>query len=213
MQLAIVGRYASMCPQRVALIVFAICAVTFSFLAHGSEPLPQTSQSAAAKRSLSATTGSASAVDPHRLSEFAIGPSLEPPLSQIDVTSPFGWRINPVLKTRMFHKGVDYGALEGTPVHAAQDGEVEAMEGRRHFGFYVRMRHGRLLETAYGHLMSFMPGLHRGSVLRCGDIIGFVGATGLATGPHLHYEVILDGKAIDPSRFNQKKYLHLAVLN
>jgi murein DD-endopeptidase MepM/ murein hydrolase activator NlpD len=124
--------------------------------------------------------------------------ALKPPLLSTRITSSFGWRINPVFKRRMFHRGTDYGAPDGTPVHAAQDGEIEMMEGHQNFGFYVRMRHGHSLETAYGHLLKFMPGLHRGSFVRCGDIIGFVGATGMATGPHLHYEVLVGGQPIDP---------------
>jgi murein DD-endopeptidase MepM/ murein hydrolase activator NlpD len=120
------------------------------------------------------------------------------PLKNLAVSSPYGMRINPALRVRLFHRGVDYAAPVGTPVYAAQDGVVEMMEGRRNFGFYVRMSHGAGVETGYAHLLRFMPGLHRGSVLRRGDVIGFVGATGLATGAHLHFEVLVQGQPVDP---------------
>ena len=100
----------------------------------------------------------------------------------------------------MFHAGVDLAAPDGTPVHAAQDGTVEVMEGVGHFGFCVRLRHDHGVETEYAHMLHFMPGLHRGSVIRRGDVIGFVGATGRATGAHLHYEVLVNGAPVDPMR-------------
>jgi len=120
------------------------------------------------------------------------------PLRNLAISSPYGMRINPALKVRLFHRGVDYAAPVGTPVYAAQDGVVEMMEGRRNYGFYVRMGHAAGVETGYAHMLRFMPGLHSGSVLRKGDVIGFVGATGLATGTHLHYEVLVHGQPIDP---------------
>jgi len=120
------------------------------------------------------------------------------PLKNLAISSPYGMRVNPALRVRLFHRGVDYAAPAGTPVYAAQDGVVEMMEGRRNYGFYVRMGHAAGVETGYAHLLRFMPGLHHGSVLRKGDVIGFVGATGLATGTHLHYEVLVHGQPIDP---------------
>lgn len=121
------------------------------------------------------------------------------PLKTLAVSSPYGMRVNPALRRRLFHRGVDYAAPVGTPVYAAQDGVVEMMEGRRNFGFYVRMGHAAGVETGYAHMLRFMPGLHHGSVLRKGDVIGFVGATGLATGTHLHYEVLVHGQTVDPA--------------
>lgn len=138
---------------------------------------------------------------------------LRSPLVYTRITSLYGWRISPVFRRRMFHRGIDLGAPDGTPVHASEDGEIAMMEGRPNFGFYVRIRHGNSLETAYGHLLKFMPGLHRGSVVRRGDVIGFVGATGLATGPHLHFEVLLQGRPIDPEgALGQKGAPHLVGL-
>ncbi|MDI3258167.1 MAG: M23 family metallopeptidase [Sinobacteraceae bacterium] len=124
--------------------------------------------------------------------------SLRQPLLQLSIASPYGMRFDPVFKRRIFHEGVDYAAAPGTPVYAAQTGLVVVMRPIRGYGFYVRMRHAAGVETAYGHLTRFMPGLHAGSMLRCGDVIGFVGATGAATGPHLHFEILVNGRPIDP---------------
>jgi murein DD-endopeptidase MepM/ murein hydrolase activator NlpD len=116
------------------------------------------------------------------------------------VTSPFGWRVHPILKRRRFHKGVDFGAPEGTPVHAAEDGVVEAIGRRGHYGLYLRIRHSGTVETAYAHMASFAPELKPGTVVHRDEVIGAVGRTGWATGPHLYYEVIVDGRRIDPDR-------------
>ena len=124
--------------------------------------------------------------------------ALRPPLLHLQVTSPFGERLNPIMRRTVFHKGVDYGAPTGTPVYAAQFGTVEAVGLQDHSGIFVRLRHSPRVETVYAHLHRIMPGLHRGSILRGGDILGFVGSSGFATGPHLHYEVLLGGKPVNP---------------
>ena len=124
--------------------------------------------------------------------------SLRPPLLHLEVTSPFGERLNPVMRRKVFHKGVDYGAPTGTPVYAAQGGTVEAVGLQNHAGIYVRLRHSQQVETIYAHLHRIMPGLRRGSMLRVGDILGFVGSSGFTTGPHLHYEVLLGGQPVNP---------------
>jgi murein DD-endopeptidase MepM/ murein hydrolase activator NlpD len=126
--------------------------------------------------------------------------SLQAPLLRPRVTSPFGERFNPVMRRKVFHRGVDYGATAGTPVYAAQGGVVEAMGLQDHSGIYVRLRHSEGVETVYAHLHRVMPGLRAGSRLRRGDVLGFVGASGFATGPHLHYEILLRGRPIDPEQ-------------
>jgi murein DD-endopeptidase MepM/ murein hydrolase activator NlpD len=93
-----------------------------------------------------------------------------------------------------------YGAPEGTPVHAAEDGVVESMGRRGHYGLYLRIRHCSTVETAYAHLAGFAPGLHVGSVVSRGEVIASVGHTGWATGSHLYYEVIVDGRRVDPDK-------------
>lgn len=134
--------------------------------------------------------------------------SLKPPLLHLAVSSPYGERLNPVRRTRAFHAGVDYAAPAGTPVYAAQSGTIEALGRKDRSGLYLRLRHSRGVETVYAHLHRFMPGLRPGSYLRGGDIIGFVGASGFATGPHLHYEVVVDGRPVDPVAGDGK---HLAL--
>ena len=119
---------------------------------------------------------------------------------QIDarITSPFGWRIHPVFGDRRFHEGVDFGAPTGTPVVAASDGVIEDIGWRGNYGKYIRLRHDGRLATAYAHLSGFARGLQRGSTVKRGDVIAYVGRSGVATGPHLYYEVLVDGKQIDP---------------
>jgi murein DD-endopeptidase MepM/ murein hydrolase activator NlpD len=126
--------------------------------------------------------------------------TLRSPLSQLSISSPYGTRVHPVKKKKGFHYGVDYVAASGTPIRAAQDGTIRNLGKRRFYGNHLRIDHGHGVETVYGHLLKFMPGLKNGSVIRRGDIIGFVGATGRATGAHLHFEVLANGKQVDPLR-------------
>ena len=116
------------------------------------------------------------------------------------ITSPFGWRIHPVFGDLRFHEGVDFGAPTGTPVVATSDGVIEDIGWRGNYGDYVRLRHDGHLATAYAHLSAVARGLKRGSVVKRGDVIAYVGRTGVATGPHLYYEVLVDGKQIDPMK-------------
>lgn len=134
---------------------------------------------------------------PHESLELQM---LRPPLLHPRITSPFGERLNPIMRRRVMHRGVDYGAPSGTPVYAAQSGTVVMLGMQAHAGIFLRLRHNGRLETVYAHLHRIMPGLHAGSFLRIGDILGFVGASGFATGPHLHFEVLLAGRPVDPER-------------
>ncbi len=120
------------------------------------------------------------------------------PLPGARISSPFGWRVHPVLHKRRFHKGVDYEAALGTPVIAAADGVVEDFGRRGTYGNYIRLRHSDRLETAYAHLAAFSAALTTGMQVHRGDVIGYVGMTGIATGPHLYYELLVDGRQIDP---------------
>jgi len=120
------------------------------------------------------------------------------PLPGARISSPFGWRLHPVLHTVLFHKGVDYEAPFGTPVIAAADGFVEDVGFLGSYGNYIRLRHSIRLETAYAHLSGFAPTVIVGAQVHRGDIIGYVGMTGIATGPHLYFELLVDGRQIDP---------------
>jgi murein DD-endopeptidase MepM/ murein hydrolase activator NlpD len=115
-------------------------------------------------------------------------------------TSPFGWRINPLLHLREMHTGVDWAAPIGTPIFAAGDGTIEWIGPRGGYGKYVRIRHADGYETAYGHMTAFARGLHVGSHVRQGQVIGFVGSTGMSTGPHVHFEIWVNGRVVDPMR-------------
>ena len=124
---------------------------------------------------------------------------LRSPLEFSRITSGFSnARFHPVLQTWRAHKGVDYGAPTGTRVRATSDGTI-ALAGRQSgYGNIVVIQHKGSFSTAYGHLSAFAKGLHNGSRVSQGDVIGYVGATGMATGPHLHYEFRVAGVQRNP---------------
>ena len=116
------------------------------------------------------------------------------------VTSGFGWRTHPMLHVSELHTGVDWGAPYGTPIFAAGNGDVEEIGTKGGYGKYVRIRHANGYETAYGHMTAFARGLDVGSHVRQGQIIGFVGSSGLSTGSHVHFEIIVNDRFVDPMR-------------
>jgi murein DD-endopeptidase MepM/ murein hydrolase activator NlpD len=97
------------------------------------------------------------------------------------------------------HTGLDFAAPTGTPVYAAADGVVESVRFERGYGHVVRLRHQGGMRTLYAHLSRFAPGLRAGMRVRQGQTIGRVGSTGMSTGPHLHYEVHIAGRAVNPA--------------
>lgn len=115
------------------------------------------------------------------------------------VTSAFGMRVHPILGRRMPHDGVDLGAPEGTPIHAAADGWVRYAKADGVNGLYVKLDHGYGLETAYCHASRVL--VREGQWVREGEVIARVGASGRATGPHLHYGVFVGGRPADPTLF------------
>ncbi len=121
---------------------------------------------------------------------------LRTPIDGARLTSGFGKRHHPILGFSLMHKGVDFGAVSGTPIQAAGEGLVEVAGWNGAYGNYVRLRHGNGYATAYAH-MSRMN-VKTGQRVRQGQIIGSVGTTGRSTGPHLHYEVLLQGKQVNP---------------
>jgi murein DD-endopeptidase MepM/ murein hydrolase activator NlpD len=116
------------------------------------------------------------------------------------VTSPFGWRTHPMLHISEMHTGVDWAAPFGTPIFAAGNGDVEEIGLKGGYGKYVRIRHNNGYETAYGHMTAFARGLQVGSHVRQGQVIGFVGSSGLSTGSHVHFEIIVNDRFVDPMR-------------
>ena len=125
-------------------------------------------------------------------------PGLVAPVAGMRLTSAFGWRRHPITGQRAFHYGIDIAAPAGTPVLAPRDGWIEEQGWHGGYGRYLRLRHSEHLETGYGHLMAFAPRLHPGSLVRQGELIGYVGATGVATGPHLDWQVMIDHHKVDP---------------
>jgi len=124
---------------------------------------------------------------------------LRTPLDSTGVTSAFGLRDHPVLGFTRMHQGVDFAAPIGTPVHAAADGEVAEIGFAGGYGRRIILRHPDGAETLYGHLSAFGLGLKPGDRVRQGSVIGLVGASGVVTGPHLHYELTVAGRKQNPA--------------
>jgi murein DD-endopeptidase MepM/ murein hydrolase activator NlpD len=116
------------------------------------------------------------------------------------VTSGFGWRTHPMLHISELHSGVDWAAPMGTPIFAAGNGAIEEIGVKGGYGKYVRIRHANGYVTAYGHMTAFAKGLDVGSKVRQGQIIGFVGSTGLSTGSHVHFEILINDRFVDPMK-------------
>ena len=121
---------------------------------------------------------------------------LRTPVDGARITSGFGQRT--LFGFTRMHKGVDFGVPSGTPIMAAGDGVIETIGSNGAFGNYIRIRHNSTYKTAYAHMRRFASGLSRGSRVRQGETIGFVGSTGRSTGPHLHYEVLVNNEQINP---------------
>jgi murein DD-endopeptidase MepM/ murein hydrolase activator NlpD len=114
------------------------------------------------------------------------------------LSSAYGIRFHPILKRRQMHLGIDWAAPRGTPVRAAGHGVVVAAGRFGAYGHYLRIEHGSTVATTYAHLERYAPGVRPGRRVRQGDLIGRVGSTGRATGPHLHYEVLVADHQVDP---------------
>jgi len=122
------------------------------------------------------------------------------PMSDGILRSGFGVRRHPILGYAKMHTGVDWAAPHGTPIYAAGNGEVERVGWEGGYGKYVRIKHTNGYETAYGHMTAYAKGIEPGAKVRQGQVIGFVGSTGLSTGAHLHYEIMVNGRFVDPMR-------------
>jgi len=116
------------------------------------------------------------------------------------VTSGFGWRNHPMLHVSELHSGVDWAAPMGTPIFAAGNGILEEIGLKGGYGKYVKLRHSNGYQTAYGHMTAFARGLDVGSKVRQGQIIGFVGSSGLSTGSHVHFEILINDRFVDPMK-------------
>ncbi len=126
-------------------------------------------------------------------------PLMKTPIDGARLSSGFGMRRHPVLGYSKMHKGVDFAAARGTPIYAAGDGTIEKLGKFSSYGNYIRIRHRGDIKTAYAHLNGYKSGLKSGSRVRHGQVIGYVGTTGRSTGPHLHYEVMVNGAQVNPN--------------
>ena len=116
----------------------------------------------------------------------------------VRITSGFGVRRHPILQVPKMHTGVDWACATGTPIMAAGNGVIEEVGRKGEYGNYIRIRHANGYKTAYGHMSRFAPGVSEGVKVRQGQIIGFVGSTGLASGPHVHFEVLVQPELCRP---------------
>src|SRR5208283_517607 len=123
---------------------------------------------------------------------------LRKPIAEGDITSPFGMRFHPILHFTRMHTGVDWGAPIGTPILAAGNGVVIKAAWDSGYGRRVEIQHANGYVTTYNHLSGFGRGVTEGAHVTQGQVIGYLGQSGLATGPHLHYEVIINGNFVDP---------------
>ncbi|MFV0296182.1 MAG: M23 family metallopeptidase [Hyphomicrobiaceae bacterium] len=127
----------------------------------------------------------------------------------VRLTSGFGMRFHPLLNQRRLHSGIDWAARPGTPVVASGNGTIEEARYRGSYGNYVRIRHANGYQTAYGHMRGIAQGIHPGDRVRQGEVIGYVGSTGLSSGPHLHFEVLVNGRFVDPLSIHVPREKHL----
>ena len=123
---------------------------------------------------------------------------MKTPVDGARISSGFGMRRHPILGYNKMHKGVDFAAPTGTPIYAAGDGVVEVAGRKGAYGNYMRIRHNSKLKTAYAHMSKFKKGMRAGKTVKQGDVIAYVGSTGRSTGPHLHYEVLVNGVQVNP---------------
>jgi murein DD-endopeptidase MepM/ murein hydrolase activator NlpD len=122
---------------------------------------------------------------------------MKTPINGARISSSFGNRVHPILGYTKLHKGTDFAAPTGTPIYAAGNGVIGRYGPFSTYGNYALIKHANGYETAYGHMSRYAKGLHVGSHVTQGQVIGYVGMTGGATGPHLHYEVHINSKAVN----------------
>ena len=125
---------------------------------------------------------------------------MKTPINGARLSSSFGLRKHPILGYNKLHQGTDFAAPRGTPIMASGSGVITRAQKYKGYGNYVSIKHNSTYVTAYGHMSKYGRGIKRGVRVNQGQIIGYVGSTGMSTGPHLHYEVIKNGKRINSQR-------------
>jgi len=125
---------------------------------------------------------------------------MKTPINGARLSSPFGMRKHPILGFNKMHKGTDFAAPSGTPIMASGSGTIVLAKWCGGGGNCIKIKHNSTYETVYAHMKSFAKGMRPGKKVRQGQIIGYVGSTGMSTGPHLHYEVIVNGKKVNSQK-------------
>ena len=125
---------------------------------------------------------------------------MKTPINGARLSSSFGMRKHPILGFNKLHQGTDFAAPKGTPIMASGNGVVTMAQKYKGYGNYILLKHNSTFKTAYAHLSKYGRGIRKGVRVSQGQIIGYVGSTGMSTGPHLHYEVIRNGKKINSQR-------------
>lgn len=131
------------------------------------------------------------------------------PINGARISSNFGPRRHPILGYTKMHKGTDFAAPTGTPIYAAGNGKITRIGWNGAYGKYIKIRHNKTYSTAYAHMSGFKKGVKKGSFVKQGDVIGYVGSTGRSTGPHLHYEVLKNNKQINPRNMKAQSQVKL----
>ncbi len=133
---------------------------------------------------------------------YAAIPAIQPISNKqlVALASGFGWRTHPIYKVRKMHTGIDFAAAIGTPIYATADGKVQSVDVKfSGYGKMVEIDHGFGYHTRYCHMHEFA--VRAGQNIKRGDLVGYVGNTGLSTAPHLHYEVLINGSQVDPVHY------------
>ena len=125
---------------------------------------------------------------------------MKTPINGARLSSSYGMRKHPILGYNKMHRGTDFAAPSGTPIMASGSGTVTRARWCGGGGNCVKIKHNSTYETIYAHMKSFAKGVREGRKVRQGQIIGYVGSTGMSTGPHLHYEVVVNGKKVNSQR-------------
>ena len=125
---------------------------------------------------------------------------MKTPINGASLSSSFGMRKHPILGYNKMHRGTDFAAPEGTPVMASGTGKIVRAKWCGGGGNCIKIKHNSTYSTVYAHLKSFAKGIRVGKKVKQGSIIGYVGSTGMSTGPHLHYEVHINGKKVNSQK-------------
>lgn len=133
-----------------------------------------------------------------RNGESAVRTLMRTPVNGARISSGFGMRRHPVTGYNAMHRGLDFAVPTGTPILAAGTGHIEYAGWNGNYGRYIRIRHNATYKTAYAHLSRLASGIRNGRLVQQGEIIGYVGSTGRSTGPHLHYEILVNNRRLNP---------------